>query len=137
MSAAMIFLLEALPSPLRLLPRGFVVNHPDIDAEKMTRQLEDARAMLIDQSFESQESRATVTLDQTSVGRLSRMDALQGQAMAKAEEDRRHLAIRRIDAALTRLERGEFGECVECGEWIAAKRLEWDPAVLKCIDCAD
>lgn len=113
------------------------MNHPDIDVEKITRQLEDARAMLIDQSFESKESRATVTLDQTSVGRLSRMDALQGQAMAKAEEDRRQLAIRRIDAALTRLEREEFGECLECGEWIAAKRLEWDPTVLKCIDCAD
>lgn len=113
------------------------MNHPDIDIDKIIRQLEDARAMLIDQSFESKESRATVMLDQTSVGRLSRMDALQGQAMAKAEEDRRQLAIRRIDAALARLEREEFGECLECGEWIAAKRLEWDPTVLRCIDCAD
>ncbi|HSP57971.1 MAG TPA: TraR/DksA C4-type zinc finger protein, partial [Halomonas sp.] len=91
----------------------------------------------IDQSFESKGSRDTVMLDQSSVGRLSRMDALQGQAMAKAEEDRRQLAIRRIDAALVRLERGEFGECIECGEWIAVKRLEWDPTVLKCIDCAE
>lgn len=113
------------------------MNHPDIDVEVITRQLEDARAMLIDQSFESKGSRDTVMLDQSSVGRLSRMDALQGQAMAKAEEDRRQLAIRRIDAALVRLERGEFGECIECGEWIAVKRLEWDPTVLKCIDCAE
>lgn len=113
------------------------MNHPDIDVEAIIRQLEDARAMLIDQSFESKGSRDTVMLDQSSVGRLSRMDALQGQAMAKAEEDRRQLAIRRIDAALVRLERGEFGECIECGEWIAVKRLEWDPTVLKCIDCAE
>lgn len=27
-------------------------------------------------------------------------------------------------------------ECIECGEWIGAKRLEWDPVVLKCIACA-
>ena len=113
------------------------MNHPDIDIEKITCQLEDAKAALIDQSFESKGSRDTVMLDQSSVGRLSRMDALQGQAMAKAEEDRRQLAIRRIDAALVRLERGEFGECIECGEWIAVKRLEWDPTVLKCIDCAE
>ncbi|MCL7940232.1 TraR/DksA C4-type zinc finger protein [Halomonas sp. ATCH28] len=113
------------------------MNHPELDIEKITRQLEDAKALLIDQSFESKESRATVMLDQQSVGRLSRMDALQGQAMAKAEEDRRQLAIRRIDAALARLDRETFGECVECGEWIAAKRLEWDPTVLKCIDCAE
>ncbi|ERL52338.1 TraR/DksA family transcriptional regulator [Halomonas huangheensis] len=116
---------------------GQNMNHPDIDVEQITRQLHDARALLIDQSDESQESRATVMLDQQSVGRLSRMDALQGQAMAKAEEERRQVTIRRIDAALARLETGEFGECIECGEWIAVKRLEWDPTVLKCIECAD
>lgn len=112
------------------------MNHPELDIEKITRQLEDTRAELIDQSAESEESRATVVLDQQSVGRLSRMDALQGQAMAKAEEERRQLAIRRIDAALARIGRGEYGECIECGKWIAARRLEWDPTVLKCIDCA-
>ncbi|MGL6251576.1 MAG: TraR/DksA family transcriptional regulator [Billgrantia desiderata] len=113
------------------------MNHPELDIEKITRQLEDAKAALIDQSYQSKESRATVMLDQQSVGRLSRMDALQGQAMAKAEEDRRQLAIRRIDAALARLDRETFGECIECGEWVAVKRLEWDPTVLKCIDCAE
>lgn len=113
------------------------MNHPELDIEKITRQLEDTKAALIDQSYESKESRATVVLDQQSVGRLSRMDALQGQAMAQAEEDRRQQAIRRIDAALSRIAQEEYGECIECGEWIAAKRLEWDPTVLKCIDCAE
>lgn len=113
------------------------MNHPELDIERITRQLEDSKAALIDQSYESKENRATVMLDQQSVGRLSRMDALQGQAMAKAEEDRRQLMIRRIDAALARLAREEYGECIECGEWIPVKRLEWDPTVLKCIDCAE
>jgi DnaK suppressor protein len=113
------------------------MNHPDIDIETIIRQLEEMRAALLDQSADSEESRATVVLDQQSVGRLSRMDALQGQAMAKAEEERRQLAIRRIDAALARIAREEYGECIACGEWIAARRLEWDPTVLKCIDCAE
>ncbi|MGM0913448.1 MAG: TraR/DksA family transcriptional regulator [Pseudomonadota bacterium] len=113
------------------------MNHPEIDTDGIRRQLEEARKALLEQSSESQESRATVVLDQQSVGRLSRMDALQGQAMAQAEEERRQLTIRRIDSALARLARGEFGECIECGEWIAARRLEWDPTVLKCIDCAE
>ncbi|MFN2332456.1 MAG: TraR/DksA family transcriptional regulator [Halomonas sp.] len=43
----------------------------------------------------------------------------------------------RVCHALARIGRGEFGECIECGEWISAKRLEWDPTVLKCIDCAE
>ncbi|MBN2906146.1 MAG: TraR/DksA C4-type zinc finger protein [Rhodobacteraceae bacterium] len=78
----------------------------------------------------------TVTLDQQSVGRLSRMDALQQQAMAKATQARRGTAERRITAALARIAEGEFGICTECGEEIAARRLDLDPTVPTCITCA-
>lgn len=84
----------------------------------------------------SGEARATVELDQQSVGRLSRMDALQGQAMAQASERQRRAQIQRIDAALGRLAAGDYGYCVECGEEIASKRLEVDPAAAFCINCA-
>lgn len=112
------------------------MNHPDIDTAEMAERLNEDRTRLLEQSEMSQGSRETVQLDQQSVGRLSRMDALQGQAMANAEEDRRRLQVKRIDAALLRLERGEYGQCIDCDEWIAPKRLQWDPAVLKCVDCA-
>lgn len=78
----------------------------------------------------------TVELDQQSVGRLSRMDALQNQAMAKAGQVRRNQMRLRIAAALKRLEEGEFGYCIDCGESIPAKRLELDPTVPKCLSCA-
>ena len=81
------------------------MNHPELDIQAIIRQLEDTRAVLIDDSLQSKESRATVMLDQQSVGRLSRMDALQGQAMAQAGEDRRQLLLRRIEAALARIGR--------------------------------
>jgi len=84
----------------------------------------------------SEEARATVELDQQSVGRLSRMDALQGQAMAQASERQRRAHIQRIEAALQRLETGDYGYCVECGEEIAEKRLQVDPSVAFCITCA-
>lgn len=113
------------------------MNHPELEMESVRERLRAMRAELLEESESSRDARDTVMLDQTSVGRLSRMDALQGQAMAKAEEERRQLALRRIAAALTRIDRGEYGECIECGEWIATKRLEWDPLVLKCIDCAE
>ena len=77
-----------------------------------------------------------VELDQTRVGRLSRMDALQSQAMAKETERRRQQELERIDAALARLEDGTYGDCVECGEPIAEKRLAFDPSAVLCIDCA-
>ena len=84
----------------------------------------------------SADARETVTLDQQSVGRLSRMDALQNQAMAQATERQREVEILRLTAALQRLEDGEYGMCVHCGEDIAKKRLEIDPAATHCINCA-
>ncbi len=84
----------------------------------------------------SEAERKPVTLDQQSVGRLSRMDAMQVQAMAVAAEGRRQARIRRIEAALTRLADGEFGWCVTCGDEIAPKRLAMDAAVPTCIACA-
>lgn len=94
------------------------------------------KADLEDLSEISGEARATVELDQQSVGRLSRMDALQGQAMAQASERQRRANIQRIEAALSRLDQGEYGYCVECGEEIGTKRLEVDPAAAFCINCA-
>ncbi|QIE46376.1 TraR/DksA family transcriptional regulator [Pseudohalocynthiibacter aestuariivivens] len=79
---------------------------------------------------------ATVTLDQQSVGRLSRMDALQNQAMAKASHARRTAERKRLMTALTRIDEGEFGYCEDCGDDIALPRLDLDPAATRCIDCA-
>lgn len=84
----------------------------------------------------SLDSRKAVELDQTSVGRLSRMDALQGQAMNNAIAERRKLALLRIESALKRAEGGEYGYCLSCGEDIGSKRLNFDPATLHCLDCA-
>lgn len=79
---------------------------------------------------------STVTLDQQSVGRLSRMDALQSQAMSRASQARRDAERRRLAAALGRMDEGEFGFCEECGEEIALPRLGLDPAATRCISCA-
>lgn len=87
-------------------------------------------------SREAAEDRKPVELDQQSVGRLSRQDSLQVQAMAKAADARRAQEIRRIDAALQRVEDGEYGFCVACGEDIEPKRLEIDPAAPRCAACA-
>ena len=82
------------------------------------------------------EGQSTVELDQQTVGRLSRMDALQNQAMAKATHTRRQAEKTRLQFALARMDEGEYGYCEDCGEEIAPKRLELDPTATKCIDCA-
>lgn len=84
----------------------------------------------------SKSDRATVHLDQQSIGRVSRIDSLQVQAMAQAAEARRHDRIRRLQFTLERLQDEEFGYCIECGEFIGLARLDIDPATLRCITCA-
>ena len=69
---------------------------------------------------ETSKERAPVELDQQAVGRLSRMDALQVQAMALETSRRRKNELRRIAAALARIDKGEFGYCLECGEEICS-----------------
>ena len=99
-------------------------------------RLEAERAALDAEDSLGAEGQKTVELDQSAVGRLSRMDALQGQAMAKATGARRAARRQRIAAALARMEVGEFGFCTECGEEIAPARLDLDPTVPSCIGCA-
>jgi len=81
------------------------------------------------------DSASVVELDQSKVGRLSRMDAMQAQAMAKASSQRREAMLRNIEAALKRLDEGDYGLCRDCDEPINPKRLEFDPTALRCIDC--
>jgi len=107
-----------------------------IDAATARERLLALKAELLDLSQSAHDDRKPVELDQQSVGRLSRQDSLQVQAMAKAAEARRAQEIRRIDAALQRVEDDEYGWCAECGEAIEDKRLELDPAAPRCAACA-
>jgi DnaK suppressor protein len=108
----------------------------DIDIPALKARLLEIKAGLQALAHEHEHDSDVVELDQTTQGRLSRMDALQGQAMAQEVARRREVEIRQIDAALTRIEEGEYGYCVSCGEEIQAKRLDFDPSVPTCIDCA-
>ncbi len=109
---------------------------PEIDAAAAKARLLTRRAELLRLTEATAEARRPVELDQARVGRLSRMDAIQSQAMSVETDRRRQIEVRRIDAALIRLDDGEYGFCAGCGEAIALKRLEFDPTTPVCIDCA-
>ena len=89
-----------------------------------------------DEDARGRDGQATVELDQQAIGRLSRQDALQSQAMARATHARRDIERRRLRAALDRIAEGEFGYCEDCGEEIAPARLGLDPGTTRCISCA-
>ena len=106
------------------------------DEKAYKKRLKQMRKDVEELSETTEDARQPVKLDQTTVGRLSRMDALQSQAMQLETERRRTMEIQRIDSALQRLDDGEFGYCVSCGVIIEPKRLENNPTTPTCFDCA-
>ena len=106
------------------------------DQQNLKAQILARLQELADEDSLGEDGQAVVQPDQQMVGRLSRMDALQVQAMAKAQAARRAAEVRRLQAALSRMAGAEYGCCEDCGEDIALKRLNLDPAATKCISCA-
>jgi DnaK suppressor protein len=106
----------------------------DIDLFKSL--LLERKAALMEVEETGKEATKIVELDQASVGRLSRMDAMQGQAMAIAADQRRQLELQKIEVALRRIDYDEYGHCLTCDEAIAEPRLKLDAATTLCIDCA-
>lgn len=109
----------------------------------MADSLSTLRALLLERleelktaSLETSSDRRPIELDQTAVGRLSRIDALQVQAMAVATERKRQEEGRRVEAAIRRIDEGEYGYCIGCGDEIPAKRLAVDPIISMCLRCA-
>lgn len=76
-----------------------------------------------------------VELDQTTQGRLSRIDAMTQQSMAKAGSTRLMIQLQRIGAALKRYEDKLYGVCCRCYLPIGHGRLMADPAAPFCMEC--
>tara|TARA_B110000037_G_C17118702_1_gene504857 strand:+ start:2195 stop:2545 length:351 start_codon:yes stop_codon:yes gene_type:complete len=110
-----------------------------IDNNKYKRLLLERQEELLTLITNHKEDVAPVKLDQTSVGRLSRMDAMQGQAMAEEVKRRRGQELLRIRSALERITGydEEYGYCVKCGEAINEERLVFDPSIVLCKKCAN
>jgi DnaK suppressor protein len=79
-------------------------------------------------------SREAVSPDQA-IGRLSRLDAMQMQEVAKEAARQREIRIHRLRDALRKMDLGEFGLCTACGEWIELERLRAQPEILQCGAC--
>ena len=107
------------------------------DKESFRTLIRDQLASLQEQESDSTDSAATVELDQSRVGRLSRMDAMQSQAMHAESLRRVRLQIQALKRALSRIDSDDFGLCEACDEEIAADRLRLNPAAVLCIRCAE
>jgi len=108
----------------------------NLNSETFRQALLDLRAELTELENISSEATKPVQLDQSMVGRLSRMDAMQGVEMAKEASRRRKQQLARIPSALERIALGHYGRCTLCDEDIVIGRLHIDPTYTRCINCA-
>ena len=105
--------------------------------EQFRRRLLDQRSELQESEKAYKESGDSIELDQTRVGRLSRMDAMQAHQMALETSRRRQHQLLKIEGALRRIDSDEYGDCFVCGEEIDVRRLSADPTITRCMGCVE
>ena len=102
--------------------------------EEVVEQLQALERNLVARLQANEQAAAPVDLEQP-FGRLSRMDAIQQQQMARAARAGQKIRLQQVKGALMRVGRGEYGLCVSCDEEIELKRLRARPETPYCIVC--
>lgn len=107
----------------------------DAQLEELHSDLLSLRDSLVRTSDTTRAHAETVELDQAAMGRLSRIDAIQQQQMAGAQERRNALRLKQVAIALQAWEEDEYGWCKKCGEPVAYGRLKARPETVVCVPC--
>ena len=72
------------------------------------------------------------------IGRISRMDNIVNQSVAKAQLSKAKARLVRLKEAVKRVDTDEdFGECIDCGDPIPMARLKVMPETEMCVECAE
>lgn len=108
-----------------------------MDEKTARKTLQDLKQRLLEDLERGAEASETVVLEQTKVGRLSRMDAMQQQEMHKASQEATRLRLSQIEHALVSLNDGNYGYCELCGEEISPERLAVRPESVMCVPCKE
>lgn len=106
------------------------------EREELRQRLERSRRELTETGEMSRQSARGGRVDKCALGRVARMDLLQAREMAVETERRRQTKLTAVEAALKRIESGDFGRCLDCDRDIGLPRLRFDPTARYCINCA-
>jgi DnaK suppressor protein len=105
------------------------------DQNKYKKYLEEALDE-VGKYLESSEDAAAAVAPDKGLGRLSRMEAMQDQQLVMEMRRRKKRQLVEIKLAISRLEMGNYGNCVFCGKEISPERLEVAPEVQTCMSCS-
>ena len=107
----------------------------DSQQRELKQDLEDLVASLRQTAATTAEAAQTVHLDQAAVGRVSRIDAIQHQQMAKDQQRRNALRLKQAAVALAAFDDDAYGWCKVCDEPIGYRRLKARPETVVCVPC--
>lgn len=105
------------------------------DIIRIEEQVIEELARLQEEVDSSGDEVAAISPDKA-IGRLSRLDAMQMQEVAKDAQRRREARITALQSALDRIDEGRYGQCERCQEWIDLVRLQAQPEATRCGKCA-
>jgi len=71
------------------------------------------------------------------IGRLTRMEAIASKSINETALKNARETLSRLERALAKIDRPDFGLCMECGEPIPSARLMILPETGLCVQCAE
>lgn len=116
----------------------FVENGLSMTAEEKNelKTIIDEQVQSIQEEIEElKELTKPVKLD-ASVGRLSRMDAINNKAINEKQLREKKSTLQKLERALERYDEDKLGTCLKCGNEIPFGRLKIMPYTTRCVQCA-
>jgi DnaK suppressor protein len=83
------------------------------------------------------EADAQPVAPENSIGRVSRMDAINNKSVVEAALRSARARLSKLEIALTKVDDPSFGICSMCGNPIPIPRLMFMPESSRCVRCAD
>lgn len=88
------------------------------------------------QEIEEMQSHAAPVTPENSIGRISRMDAINNKSVVEASLRNRTKKLSKLQLALSKIDDADFGICSHCKKTIQSKRLMLMPQSDRCVSCA-
>jgi DnaK suppressor protein len=110
-----------------------VADTKALKSKLLTRQAE--LSEILNNYIADHEGKQTVEsfIEVADIGEKSVDDFLRELELSYISQEVKEIAA--INAALRRMDSGDYGKCLECGNDIASGRLDINPAAERCIDC--
>ena len=113
--------------------------HPSLTPDQLGQIRDELQRTLtrLERSMKTNGTGKPTEIDQGTVGRLSRIEAIQNQGLTRNIHERESLQLEQVVEALRRIENGSYGTCTSCHAPIRFERLLVFPEARNCNGCSE